>query len=136
MPHNATQTPASLPPHSPAMQRALDEIGRRFGPWGVNDSLKRQVRRFMRLGVDHPAVKARYGARAAMLRGVHINLAVALVDGLLRGEQIKFAHQSVIGSPSRLSVQVLTELRLILRFMRAADVDLADSIDALLGKSL
>ena len=73
----------------------------------------------LRLGPQHPAVRARFGARAALLGGRSLDGAIALVERWWRDERKAFQIASVLGRGSRLSLDVLRELRLILRVMRS-----------------
>jgi len=139
--------------YSPAMAAALDDIDARCGPYAVHDRFKRQCHRMIRRGAGHPEVRARYGARAAMLsdllnsgarrRGACIDLgeprltcdqepeqgvqlsrpepidtAIAAVERQYRDERRAFRLASALGCATRLSLDVLAELRLILRWLR------------------
>ncbi len=103
---------------NPAMAAALAEIGVAFDEGAAINSFKIKVERIIRLGPDHPAVRARFEARAAMLRGGSLDAAIITVERWWRDEQRAFAIASAFGRGSRLSLQVLDELRLLLRWFR------------------
>jgi hypothetical protein len=107
----------------PAMAAALAQIGAAFDDAAVINSFKIKVERLIRLGPDHPAVRARFEARAAMLRGRNLDAAIVIVERWWRDERRAFAIASAFGRGSRLSLEVLGELRLILRWMRFKRLD-------------
>jgi hypothetical protein len=72
----------------------------------------------IQLGPLHPAVRARFGALASMLFGRGLDSAVALIERRWRDERKAFQIASALGCAARLSLEVLAELRLILRLMR------------------
>jgi len=102
----------------PAMAVALAHIGAAFDETAVIHAFKSRVERIMALGPDHAAVRARYAARAAMLGGLSLDDATARVERWWRDERKAFQIASVFGCATRLSLEVLRELRLILRLMR------------------
>ena len=132
-------------PGASAMATALAQIDATFDDAAVINALKMRVERFMGLGADHPAVRARYGALSEMIRersaaweqanslaagplgfsphpDTALTIAINLVERWYRDERKAFQLGSVFGpmNPrSRLSVDVLAELRLILRLIRA-----------------
>ena len=55
-------------PGASAMATALAQIDATFDDAAVINALKMRVERFMGLGADHPAVRARYGALSEMIR--------------------------------------------------------------------
>jgi len=107
----------------PALAAALAQIGAAFDEAAVVNGFKIRVERLIRLGPAHPAVRARFEARAAMLRGRDIDAAIITIDRWWRDERRAFAIASVFGRGSRLSLEILSELRLILRWMRFRRLD-------------
>jgi len=101
-----------------AMAAALAQISAAFDDAAAINAFKIRVERLMRLGPDHPAVRARFGARASMLAGRDLDAAIILVERWWRDERQAFAIASVLGCATRLSLEVLSELRLMLRLMR------------------
>src|SRR5580658_3846848 len=101
-----------------ALDAALAEIGAAFGEAAVVNDFKIRVERFLRLGAKHPAVRARFGARAAMLYGRNLEAATVTVERWWRDERKAFQLASALGCGTRLPLDVLSELRLILRLMR------------------
>jgi hypothetical protein len=108
------------------MATALQEfdalIEAEFGPAAVNREFKNRVRRFIRLGTGHEEVRARYGARLARLRHCGIGRAIRRIEEDFRAERRTFQILHVLGlSHDRLSLEVLRELRLLLRFARRSE---------------
>jgi hypothetical protein len=101
-----------------ALDVALTEIGAAFDQAAAVNDFKIRVERLMRRGPHHPALRARFGARAAMLRGRSLDAAIATVERWWRDERKAFQIASALGGGSRLSLEVLRELRLILRLTR------------------
>ena len=101
-----------------AMAVALAHIGAAFDEAAVIHGFKLRVERIIALPPDHAAVRARYGARAAMLAGSNLDEAMVRVERWWRNERKAFQIASVFGCGTRLSLEVLSELRLILRLMR------------------
>jgi hypothetical protein len=101
-----------------AMATALAQIGAAFGEAAVVNAFKIRVEHLIRLGPQHPAVRARFGARAALLAGRDLDAAVVVAERWWRNERKAFQIASVFGCAPRLSLEVLRELRLILRWMR------------------
>jgi hypothetical protein len=113
-----------------ARLKGLDEyaqttahVAAAFGRAATINAFKLQVERFIKFGPEHPAVRARYGARVAALRGLSIETACACVDQWYRNEVKLYAVACVLGVGNRLSVAVLHELRLILRLIRRYEAD-------------
>jgi len=100
------------------MDIALAQIGAGFDQAAVINGLKLRVERSLRLAPDHPAIRARFAARAAMLSGRGLQEAVTVVEQWWRAERKAFQIASALGRGSRLSLEVLSELRLILRHAR------------------
>jgi hypothetical protein len=97
---------------------ALAQIGAMFDEASVINVFKLNVERFLRLDPHDAAVRARFGARTKLLRGHSLDGAVALVERWWRDECKAFQIASALGRGNRLSLEVLAELRLILRIMR------------------
>jgi hypothetical protein len=122
----------------PAMAAALAQIGAAFDEAAVINGFKIRVERIIRLGPDHPAVRARFEARAAMLRGRSLDAAIVTVESWRRDEQAAFAIASAFGRGSRLSFDVLSELRLLLRWLRfkRLHTDYVTALATLCGESI
>jgi hypothetical protein len=103
----------------PAMEAALAQIGAAFDEAACLNAFKLKVERMLRFGPSHPAVRARYGSRAALLSGRDLDAAIAHVERWWRDERRAFQIASALGRGSRMSVETVRELRLILRLMRA-----------------
>jgi hypothetical protein len=100
------------------MAVALAHIGAAFDEAAVINEFKLRIERVIALGPDHAAVRARYGARAAMLAGLSLDESTMRVERWRRDEHKAFQIASVFGRGTRLSLEVLSELRVILRLMR------------------
>ena len=100
------------------MAAALASIDAAFNNAAIANGFKLRVERTIRLGTGHPAVRARYGARAALLRGKPIDAAIVTVDRWLSDEMIACGLGAALGVSYRLPVEVLSEMRLILRLIR------------------
>jgi hypothetical protein len=98
-----------------AMAVALAHIGAAFDEAAVVHGFKLRIERFMAFPPDHAAVRARFGARAALLAGCDLDTAIGRVERWRRDERKAFQIASVFGCGTRLSLDVLSELRLILR---------------------
>lgn len=101
-----------------ALEAALAEIEAAFGEAAIVNAFKLRVEETWRRGPQHPAVRARFAARADMLRGTSLDAAIVRVERWWRAERKAFQLASVFGRGNRLSLDVLAELRLILRLMR------------------
>jgi hypothetical protein len=101
-----------------AMDLALAHIAAAFDDASVVNVFKLKVERFLRLGPHDAAVRARFGARAKLLSDRSLYAAVTLVERWWRDERKAFQIASALGRGNRLSLEVLSELRLILRIMR------------------
>jgi hypothetical protein len=101
-----------------AMAVALAHIGAAFDEAAVIHGFKLRVERTIALGPDHASAQARYAARAAMLAGSNLDEAMVRIERWWRNERKAFQIASVFGCGTRLSLEVLSELRLILRLMR------------------
>jgi hypothetical protein len=102
----------------PALEIALAQIGAAFDEASAINAFKLRVERWLRLGPQHPAVRARFGARGGMLIGRDLDTAIAFTERWWRNERKAFQIASAFGRGSRLTLDVLSELRLVLRLMR------------------
>jgi hypothetical protein len=101
-----------------ALDVALTEIGAAFDQSAVINDFKIRVERLIRRGPRHPALRARFGARATRLHGRSLDAAIATVERWWRDEQKAFQIASALGGGSRLPLEVLRDMRLVLRLMR------------------
>jgi hypothetical protein len=101
------------------MAAALAEIETAFDQAAAVNNFKLRVERLVRLGVQHPAVRARFAARAALLAGCDdLGGAIVIVERWWREERKALQIASLFGHGNRLSLETLRELRLILRLLR------------------
>jgi hypothetical protein len=119
-----------------ALDLALAEITAAFDETAAIVDFKIRVERRLQLGPEHPALRARFGARAALLVGRSLDASVALVERWWRDERKAFHIASALGGGSRVSLETLRELRLILRLMRfkRMKVEFQAVADALCGR--
>jgi len=110
--------PAARTATGSALDIALAQIGTAFDEAAAVNDFKLRVERHIRLGPQHPAVRARFGARAERLHGSNLDAAVAAVERWWRDERKAFQIASALGHGNRLSSEILRELRLVLRLMR------------------
>ena len=101
-----------------ALDVALTEIGAAFDQAAVINGFKIRVEQLIRRGPRHPVLRARFGARAARLHGRDLDAAIVTVERWWRDERKAFQIASALGGGTRLSLEVLRELRLVLRLMR------------------
>jgi len=101
-----------------AMDAALAQIGAAFDEAAAINRFKIRVERYIRLGPRHAAMRARYGARAELLYGLSLDAAIAAVERWRLNERKAFQVASALGRGNRLSLNILGELRLMLRLMR------------------
>jgi hypothetical protein len=101
-----------------AMAAALAQIDAAFDAAAAVNARKLRVERVLRLGPHDPGVRARFGARAEMLRGQSLEAAIKSAERWRRDETKAFAIARAFGRGSPLSLDVLAELRVILRLMR------------------
>src|ERR1700689_2866302 len=85
-----------------ALDAALADIGSAFGEAAVVNDFKIRVERFLRLGPQHAAVRARFGARAALLAGRNLDAATVTVERWWRDERKAFQVASALGCGTRL----------------------------------
>ena len=100
------------------MDAALAAIGAAFGEAAAINGFKLRVEETWRRGPQHPAVQARFAARADLLCGKSLDAAIALTERWWRAERKAFQIACVFGRGNSLSLDVLAELRLVLRLMR------------------
>lgn len=100
------------------MDAAPAQIAAAFDEAAIVNARKLRVERLVRLGRQHPAVRPRFSARAELLAGRSLEAAIAAVERWWRDERRAFAIASAFGRGSRLSLDILSELRLVLRLMR------------------
>jgi len=119
-----------------ALDVALAEIGAAFGEAASINGFKLRVERYLRLGPQHPACRARFGARATLLGSRNLDAATVTVERWWRDERKAFQVASALGCATRLPLDVLSELRLILRLLRfkRMDAGYAEAIAALGGR--
>ena len=101
-----------------ALDVALAKIDAAFGHSAAINGFKIRVELLLQTDIHHPALRARFGARAEMLAGYDIDAAVQAIERRWRTETKAFAIASALGGGTRLSLDVLRDLRLILRWMR------------------
>jgi hypothetical protein len=101
-----------------AMDAALAQIGAAFGEAAAIFDFKLRVERVLCRGPQHPAVRARFGARAERLCGHDLDGAIMTVERWWRDERKAFQIAAALGRGNRLSIDVLGEIRLILRLIR------------------
>jgi hypothetical protein len=102
-----------------AMDAALAQIGVAFDEAAAINRFKLRVERWLCLGPQHASVRARFATRAAMLSTRNLDAATALAERWWRDERKAFQIASALGYGNRLSLEVLRELRFILRLMRS-----------------
>jgi hypothetical protein len=121
-----------------ALDAALAEIGAAFGEAAVVNDFKIRIERFLRLGPQHPAARARFGARAALLSVRNLDAATVTVERWWRDERKAFQIASALGCGARLPLEVLRELRLILRLLRfkRMEVEYCEALAALRDRPL
>src|SRR5271166_934021 len=73
-----------------AMDRALAQIEAAFGEAAAVNDFKLRVEHLFRLGPYHPALRARFRARAGMLRGRNLAVATAKIERWWRDERRAF----------------------------------------------
>ncbi len=101
-----------------AIELAEAQIAEAFSRVAEINSFKLRVTRWLRFGPQHPAVRARFRARATALPQWRLDAAIREVERWWREERKTFALASALGYGSRLPVETLRELRLILRLLR------------------
>jgi hypothetical protein len=101
-----------------AVETAKAMIAAGFDAAAAHIDLKAKVAAVLANGTADPANRLRYGARVRMLRGKSLKAAIATVERWHQAERQAFQIAAIMGHPPTLSLTVLRELRLILRFFR------------------
>jgi hypothetical protein len=101
-----------------AIEAAVAEIHSAFSRAAEIDAFKLRVKRWLWLGPQHPAARARFRARAVALPQWRLDAAIREVERWWREERKAFALASALGYGSRLPLETLREVRLILRLLR------------------
>jgi hypothetical protein len=104
-----------------AMDAALAAIGAEFDGTAEINSFKSRVAHYIALGTGHSAVQARYRGQVNLLRSYSLNAAILMVEHRYRRERAAFQIFSALGYSTRLPVEVLRELRLMLRLLRRSE---------------
>jgi hypothetical protein len=112
----------ALVPPTDAMAAAFAAIDLKFGSGAEQRHRKERIRSLLLLAPGHPAVRARYGGRMSLLHGRTLNGAITAVEAAFQAERKAFQITAGLGGGIRLSVEILAELRLILRLMRAKHI--------------
>jgi len=128
-------TRAAAAQAQPALAVALTQIEAAFHEAAAINDFKLRAEGLVRLGPQHPAVRARFAARATMLSGRNLHGAILLVERWWRNERKAFQIASAFGRGSQLSLEVLSELRLVLRLLRfkRAEADYTTALAAMCG---
>jgi len=101
-----------------AMDVALAQIRAGFDEAAAINDFKCRVERLAGFGPQHPAVRARYRQRAGPFRHLGLDAAIARAERSWRDERKAFQIAAALGRGNRLSLEILRELRLILRLIR------------------
>jgi len=101
-----------------ALQASLAEIGASFDQAALTNGLKLRVEDMIERGPCDDTVRARYGRRASMVVGYTLDQAIAKATQMLQDERERFEAASILGRPVRAPLELLRELRLILRMVR------------------
>src|SRR5579864_7044742 len=80
-----------------ALDIAFAKIDAAFGHTAAINTFKMRVELLLRTDIHHPALRARFGARAEMLAGHDLDAAVAAVERWWRTETKAFAIASALG---------------------------------------
>ena len=107
------------------MAVALAQIGAAFDEAAAINDFKLRVEDLLARGPRDAAVRARFSARAALLHGRSLDAAIILVECWWRDERKAFQVASALGCGTRLSLDVLRELRFILRLVRCKRMEAA-----------
>lgn len=97
---------------------ALARISAAFDDAAAINQFKLRIEQALRLGPQHPAVRARFRARAAATPDGPLDDAIATIERWWREERKTFPIAAALGYGNRLSLETLRELRLILRLIR------------------
>jgi hypothetical protein len=107
-----------LPAGERRENESRSEIHSAFSRAAEIDAFKLRVKRWLWLGPQHPAARARFRARAVALPQWRLDAAIREVERWWREERKAFALASALGYGSRLPLETLREVRLILRLLR------------------
>jgi hypothetical protein len=132
MPAIAPTEPARALRPTPVFDALLFQLRELRGPQAEISRFKQRCRRVIRMyaaNPGHPAVYARYYARAKLLRGSSTADAAAWVACRYASEQRRWRSND-----ARVSLIILRELRLIIRYMRARNLALQPVIADVLGE--
>jgi hypothetical protein len=105
------------------MGRALAQIETAFDKAAAINDFKLRVERLFQLGPRHSILRTRFAARVQMLCGCSLAAAAAKTERWWRQELRAFQIASAFGYGNRISLEILRELRLILRLMRFKHMD-------------
>ncbi len=94
-----------------AVEAAIAEIHSAFDKAAEINFFKRRVARWLRFGPQHPAVRARFRARAAALPQWRLDAAIREVEHWWREERKTFALASALGYGSRLPLETRNSRR-------------------------
>jgi len=100
------------------MEAALAQIGAAFDHAAAINQFKLRIEHAIRLGPQHPTVRARFRGRAAATPDCTLDTAIVTIERWWREEKKIFPIASALGYGNRLSLEVLRELRLVLRLIR------------------
>jgi hypothetical protein len=81
----------------PAIDVAVAQINAAFNEASAINAFKLRVERWLRLGPQHSAARARFGRRAELLRGRHLDAAIVLVERWWRTERKAFQIARAFG---------------------------------------
>lgn len=106
-----------------AIDVAVAHIGAAFDAAASVNAFKMRVEHLLRRGTHDPALRARFGARGALLAGSTLDIAVGMIECWWREERNALSLARALGYGNALSLDILRELRLILRLMRFKRMD-------------
>ena len=115
----AERVRAATAPGGSATDIALAQITAAFDEAAAINDFKLRVARLLRLGPHHPLVRARFGTRAERLSGRGLAVALIVCERWWRDERAAFHIAAAFGRGEGLTLEILRELRLILRWIRA-----------------
>src|ERR1700722_7714782 len=101
-----------------ALDIAFAKIDAAFDHSAAINGFKIRIELFLQTDRHHPALRARFGARAEMLAGRSLYPSGQAVERWWREGQKASAIARAPGGGARLALVVLRELRLIMRLMR------------------
>jgi len=101
-----------------AMDAAIAAVRTTFDEQHKINALKLTVEWAINRGTGDPLVRARYRKRAQMLHLCNIDKSIGRVERWFRDARHAQQVAMAMGAGSRLEVEILSELKLILRFLR------------------